>query len=234
LSQSCKLTFIADQEDLRAGHNTRKEMVASSKFTTELLGAIDGGIHLAPELTLCFSEGGNDILQRNALANHHHVDIACRCFAADCQGAVNEGELNLAGQGGETILQDLSDTKGFANKAVKLIEYRAGAVGLIIRLTAFHRSDENSGPGELREVPLHGSRAKADDADDLTLIEALAGVTKKEAQYGLPSGAEEGGADGVGQDGLLCTHIRYERTCFGFVCQADAHQSSSRLDGVQS
>jgi hypothetical protein len=32
-------------------------MVASSKFTTELLGAIDGGIHLAPELALRFSEG---------------------------------------------------------------------------------------------------------------------------------------------------------------------------------
>jgi hypothetical protein len=79
-------------------------MVASSKFTTELLGAIDRGIHLAPELALCFSEGRNDILQRNALTNNHHVDVAYRRFAAGGQGAVNEGELNLAGQGGETIL----------------------------------------------------------------------------------------------------------------------------------
>jgi hypothetical protein len=79
-------------------------------------------------------------------------------------------------------------------------------------LTAFHRSDENSGPGELLEVPLHGSRAKAGDADDLTLIEALAGVTKKEAQYGLPGGAEEGCADG-------CTHFKYYNTHYGFVRQ---------------
>jgi len=79
-------------------------VVASSKFTTELLGAIDGGIHLAPELALRLSEGRNDILQRNALANDHDVDIACRCFAAGDHGAVNEGELNLAVQGGETIL----------------------------------------------------------------------------------------------------------------------------------
>ena len=63
LSQSCKLTFIAYQEDLRAGHDTRQEVVASSKFTTELLGAIDRGIHLAPEIALCFGEGRNDILQ---------------------------------------------------------------------------------------------------------------------------------------------------------------------------
>jgi hypothetical protein len=104
LSQSCKLAFIAYQEDFRTSHNTRKEMLASSKFTTELLGAIDRGIHLSPELTLCFSEGRNDILQRNALANNHHVDIACRSFAAGRQGAVNEGELNLGGQSGETIL----------------------------------------------------------------------------------------------------------------------------------
>jgi hypothetical protein len=75
----------------------------------------------------------------------------------------------------------LSDAEGFANQAVKLIEYRAGAVGLIIRLTAFHRPDENSRTGEMLEVPLHGSRAKAGDADDLTLIEALAGMTKEEA-----------------------------------------------------
>jgi len=91
----------------------------------------------------------------------------------------------------------LSDAEGFANEAVKLIEYRARAVGLIIRLTAFHRSDENSGPGELLEVPLHGSRAEAGDADDLTLIEALARMAKKEAQYSLSGGAEEGCADGV-------------------------------------
>jgi hypothetical protein len=52
-------------------------------------------------------------------------------------------------------------TEGLANEAVKLIEYRTRAVGLIIRLTAFHRPDENSGAGEMFEVPLHGSRAKA-------------------------------------------------------------------------
>jgi len=79
-------------------------VVASSKFTTELLGAIDGGIHLAPELALCFGEGRNDILQGNSLAHNHHVDIASGSFAAGGEGAVNEGELNLAGQGGETIL----------------------------------------------------------------------------------------------------------------------------------
>ena len=79
-------------------------MVASSKFTTELLRAIDGGIHLAPDLALRLSEGRNDILQGNSLANNHHIDIASGGFAAGGQGAVNERELNLAGQGGETIL----------------------------------------------------------------------------------------------------------------------------------
>ena len=82
LSQSCKLTLVADQEDSRPGHNARKEVVACSKFTAELLGAIDGGIHLAPELALCFREGRRDLLQRDALADNHHIDIACRGFAA--------------------------------------------------------------------------------------------------------------------------------------------------------
>ncbi len=194
--------------------------MASSKFTTELLGAIDGGIHFAPEIALCFSEGRNDVLHRNSLADNHHVHITRRGFAASCQGAVNEGELNLASQGGETILQNLGHTEGFANEAVKLIEYRAHAVRLIIRLTTLHRSDENPGPSELLEVPLDGSRAKADDTDDLTLIEALAGMAKKEAQYTLPGGAEERSSDGVRQDGFHCTHIRYDRTRYGFVRQA--------------
>ena len=106
----------------------------------------------------------------------------------------------------------MSDAEGFANEAVQLIEYRARAIGLIVRLTAFHRPDENSGAGELLEVPLHGSRAKAGDANDLTLIEALAGMAKKEAQHGLPGGAEEGCADG-------CTHFKYDNTHYGFVGQ---------------
>ena len=187
-------------------------MVASSKFTTELLGAIDGGIHLAPEIALCLGEDRNDILQGNALADNHHVDIAGGGFAAGGQGTVNERELNLAGQGGETILQNLSDTEGLANEAVKLIEYRTRAIGLIVRLAALHRPDENSGAGELLEVPLHGSRAKAGDTDDLTLIEALAGMAKKQPQYRLPGGAEEGCADG-------CTHFKYDNTHYGFVRQ---------------
>jgi hypothetical protein len=99
---------------------------------------------------------------------------------------------------------------------VKLIEYRTLAVRLIIRLTAFHRSDENSGPGELLEVPLHGSRAKADDADDLALIEALAGMAKEQPKYSLPGGAKERRSDGVRQCGFDCTHIRYDHTRFGF------------------
>jgi hypothetical protein len=117
----------------------------------------------------------------------------------------------------------LSDTEGFANEALKLIEYRARTVGLIIRLTAFHRPDENSGPGELLEIPLHGSRAKADDADDLTLIEALAGMAKKLPQHSLPGGAEEGRSDCVGQDAFACTHIRYYRTHFGFCSSTIGH-----------
>jgi hypothetical protein len=114
----------------------------------------------------------------------------------------------------------LGNTEGFANEAVKLIEYRALTVGLIIRLTAFHRPDENSGPGELFEVPLHGSRAKADDTDDLTLIKALTGMAKKQPQYSLPGGAKERCSDCVRQHRFRCTHIGYDRTRYGFVCQA--------------
>ena len=114
----------------------------------------------------------------------------------------------------------MSNTEGFANEAVKLIEYRALTVRLIIRLTAFHRSDENSRAGELFEFPLHGSRAKADDADDLALIEALVGMAKKQPQHSLLGGAKQRRSDGVGRDGSLCTHIRYDCTLYGFVCRA--------------
>jgi hypothetical protein len=76
----------------------------------------------------------------------------------------------------------LGNAEGFADQAVKLIEYGARAVNLIIGLATFQRTRENSSTGELREVPLYGAWAETDTADDLPLIETLVGMAKQQAQ----------------------------------------------------
>jgi hypothetical protein len=93
-SQSCKLILVADQKNLRAGHNARKEVLALCKFTTELLGSINGGVHFPSEISLRLAQCAGNIAHREMLANHHNVHIAARRFAASCHGAVNERNLN--------------------------------------------------------------------------------------------------------------------------------------------
>jgi hypothetical protein len=49
----------------------------------------------------------------------------------------------------------------------------------------------------------------------------------------LPGGAKERRSDGIWQDGILCTHIRYDRTRYGFVRQAgDSRWQEPALHGA--
>ena len=83
-SQSCKLILVADQEDLRAGHNAGKKVLALRQFTTKLLGPIDGGVHLSSKVPFRLGQGRDHIMHRNPLSDNHDVHVAACGFAAGC------------------------------------------------------------------------------------------------------------------------------------------------------
>src|SRR5438270_204441 len=112
LSQSCKLILVTNQKNLRAGYDATEEVVPLCKFTTELLGSINGGIHFSSEAALRLSEGRDDIVHRNPVSDDHDVHVAAAGFSAGCHGSVNEGKVNLGGQNSETAPQDLGNTEG--------------------------------------------------------------------------------------------------------------------------
>lgn len=111
-------------------------MMAFSEFTTELPGAINRRIHLPPKLMLGFREGGYDVPQRDFLADHHNVDVACRSFASGGNRAIDEGQLNIAPQGDQAVVQNLSHAKRFADEPTKFLKDGALPVGLKIGLPA--------------------------------------------------------------------------------------------------
>ena len=79
-------------------------MLALCKFTTKLLGSINGGVHLSSKVPLRLSEGRDNIMHRNPLSDNHDVYVTARGFGAGCDRAVDERELDLGGESSETAL----------------------------------------------------------------------------------------------------------------------------------
>jgi hypothetical protein len=115
LSQSFKLLLIADQKDFRAGDNSRDEMPAFRKFTTELLRRVDGRVHFASKLALCFGDRGNDVRKREIVTGNHDVHIARRCLSSGCHRAEDEGDADATRNWGQGVLENLRNAEGLSN-----------------------------------------------------------------------------------------------------------------------
>ena len=77
MSQSRKLIFSTDQENLRASHHTREEVLPLGEFTTEFLNTVDRRIHLTMQFPLGAGERGDNITETDPVADNHNVDVAC-------------------------------------------------------------------------------------------------------------------------------------------------------------
>jgi hypothetical protein len=59
-TQSRKLTFVPDQEELGLGKHAGQEVVARADLLTELALRVDGRVDLAPDAFLCPGKGIDD------------------------------------------------------------------------------------------------------------------------------------------------------------------------------
>lgn len=155
--------------------------MAFSELTPKLARPINGRIDLPPELALSLSQGGNDVVQRDFLAHNHYVNVARRGFPSGGNRAINKSQLHLAPQSGQCLVQDFRRTEGFANKPAQLVEHGTIAARLKIRLPPFGRARENTGGNKLLELSLCRPGAKANQADNLPLVESLIGVAEQKA-----------------------------------------------------
>ena len=153
-------------------------MVGLCQFTTELLGSINGGVHLPSKAPLRVGQGRDNILHRDPLPDDHDVHVAARGFSARHDRAVNERELNLGGQSGKACPQRLGDAESLPDESMQFLEHRALAVGLKVGLPAFDAACEDSGADEPFQLPLDSPGAQSKRADNLPLIETPVSVPK--------------------------------------------------------
>ena len=193
-------------------------MAPLGKFTTKLFGSIYGRVYLPPKVTLRLGENRNNIIHGDLLTHNHDVHVAGRGFTAGCHRPVYEREFDFGGQGGEAALHYLGNPESLADEPVKFFEYRASAVGLKVSLPSFHGAGNNSRSDEPFKFPLDSSGAESKRADNLPLIEPLAGMSKQQPQHRLARGAEKGRPDGNWLFGAN-THYRYDHTHKGYIRQ---------------
>ncbi len=164
-------------------------------------------------------EGRHDILDRNPLADNHHIHVAAACLGAGRHGTANESELNLGTQPGETALQNPGNAERLADNPMHLLEYRTRSICLEIGLPAFHGARQNARADELLQFPLHGAGPQRYGTNDLPLVETPVRVAKQKPQHRLARGAKQRRSDGVARHAVVVTHLEYDSTLNGFMCQ---------------
>ena len=90
--------FVTDDEDLRTRRDAGHEVMTAREFTTELVGAIDAGVHFSTQGSLSVAEGRHDVTEQNVIAYHQYVHVAFHRFTACGNRAVDEGEANPSNQ----------------------------------------------------------------------------------------------------------------------------------------
>ena len=89
------------------------------------------------------------------------------------------------------MAKNVGHSETLANKPTQFLKHGALFVRLKIRLAAFHGAGDDASSHQSLELTLCRAEAKADNMDDLSLVEPLLCVADKEAQHGLARSAEQ-------------------------------------------
>src|SRR6266496_2186540 len=138
-SQSCKLTFVPDQEDFFALHHGPQEMVFRSKLGAQFGRGVHRRVYLARESFLGAAQGLGCLRKRD-FPNNHHVHVTGPPFLASCYRPVDEGRAYAGGDRRERGAQHVGDPGGFDDQAAKLWIDRTVRVGLEVHLTPLNRA----------------------------------------------------------------------------------------------
>ena len=166
-------------------------MLPLRDLTTKLSQRVYRRVHFPAELALRLLQRGDDVHERNA-ANDHQVHVAGGSLGPGGNRPKKESGLDTVLQARERILENLSGAERFTYDPAQLLIYHALRIDLEIDLAAIDGAGHNARFGQTFKLALHGPRSKAQAADDLTLVEPLTGVSEKQGQEGLSSGAEQG------------------------------------------
>lgn len=157
-------------------------MLPFGKFTTELLGRIDGGVDFTAEVPLGLGDRCNYIVKEDVIANDEEIEVARRSFLSGRNRAKNEGDTHAVCDGHQSVFEHLSDSEGLPNQGAKLLKNRASAVCLKVNLATFDGPGQDAGPCQSCQIPLDRAGAQTDRLNDAPLVETLIGMAKEERQ----------------------------------------------------
>jgi hypothetical protein len=186
--------------------------MACGQFTTKLGGRIHRRIHLSSGGTLRVREGGDDIVERDTVADDHDVNITSAFLCAGGYRTVDKRGADCAGQRLQGAPQYLGHAERLANQRPEFREYRRVLVRLKVSLVPFDGPDDNPGSSKGGEFSLHRASTLTEHTNKLTLVESPFRVAEESSKHGLTRGAEERRSNRVRRRIEGRSHSGYYRT----------------------
>jgi hypothetical protein len=85
----------------------------------------------------------------------------------------------VAGYRAQCLSQNFSDAESFPDDSTEFGKHGTPLVRLVVCLTSLDSPGENPSLAKIREFPLNRPGAKADQVDELPLVEALVGMRQQ-------------------------------------------------------
>lgn len=134
--------MVTHDKEFRADDDVGDNRMAPREFTRKLLRLVDGRIHLPPQVLLGMTKDCDDIDESQRIGDDEKVQIAFHGVSAAGDRTVVESDSDLFFERCQRAPHHVGHAEGFADETSKFLEDRAIGVRLVVRLTAFDRSEQ--------------------------------------------------------------------------------------------
>src|SRR4051812_27958363 len=109
---------FSSEHDMRAVEDPGQEWMTRATPAAEFVARIQRGADTATEIALGVLQGGEDLLERQVVGDHQHVDVAHRSVGLLRDRSVQQRESDPLCQRGERSAEPSGDTRGLLDDRV--------------------------------------------------------------------------------------------------------------------
>ena len=148
------------------------------------------------------------------VAHHQDVHVTAPVFLSPGDGPEHEREVDLRGERGQGVAQDIGQAGRLAEDRRQVLEDDGGPVGLIAYLIAGLGASHEPGLGQAFQFPVEGAGRRTGEPGDFADVEAFVRVQEQMAEDPAAILAKQEFDRPCRPRGRVCSHIDYECNFF--------------------
>jgi hypothetical protein len=208
-SQSFKLIWPANDEQVWLRQYRRQEVMARPNLLAKFRNRVHRGIQVAPQPLLGHAERADDIHESH-ISDHQEVNIAAARQLAARRRTEHERNRDAPAEGSQSIAEDVDDPDRLDDQSLQLAKDGRLTVRLEVNLAALDRTSKEAGAAQRVELSRNGALRGARSPDDVADVERSIRISEEQPEHTSARLPEQHGGRILDRDPR--THFEYNCT----------------------